>query len=185
MTYGAEWIGYKSTIADAQQKVINKAMKIAMGVASNFSLQEAFALAIELNIPLMEVTQNGLRTRLHEQVKNQEIKTYLYEMEGNDSHPGRKWTWFTGCNYWRSRYGELKDALPAWLQKANTYETHSRSNSNSNQSLDKVRLLRTGIKGLELGAIDELLMETSPEDAELGRELQIIANTLAKILGRQ
>jgi hypothetical protein len=80
MNYGGEWLGYKGGNAEEPQRVLNRAMKIAMGDPCKSKMHESFTLSMELGIPQIEVTQNGLRTRRYEKIKGGKISTHLYNL---------------------------------------------------------------------------------------------------------
>ncbi|KAB5588120.1 reverse transcriptase [Ceratobasidium theobromae] len=179
MTYGAEWLGYKANNAEHQQRILNKAMKIAMGVSSNSSLHEAFTLSYELGIPQMEVIQNGLRTRLHEKLKDGEIKTFL-KSQFDDMPTMRKWTWVSTNTRWRSKFGEKPEEIPLWHYRTHTYESHVRSNNYRWPLIDKIMVIDR--EGSSIGMneqdkewmINEFLQPKSREETILQNELQVI-----------
>ena len=108
MTYGAEWTGFRQKHAEPLQRVVNMAVRWAIGVSAKSVTYDFLTLTYELRVPTMESEMAGRRTRLHAKTTKGEpedrLKTQLQELVDHEDIPevkskqayswprsGRKW----------------------------------------------------------------------------------------------
>jgi exonuclease III len=148
MMYGAEWLGYKQANAPPIQRVITKALKLAMGNSSRSRVHETLTLSYELGLPLVEEEQAALRARLSAKLQHTgKFRTWikaLYEQPLS----ARKKTWMTTNTRWEKETlrGQTKyDGIPCrpWVAKGHEYEAHTRSNVYTNLALNDLRNARS------------------------------------------
>ncbi|TFY81456.1 hypothetical protein EWM64_g2557 [Hericium alpestre] len=168
MTYGSEWVGYKKLNAAPIQRVVNKALKLAMGNSTKSNAHETLTLSYELGLPLIEEEQNALRARLSAKLQfTPKFSTWIKTLHANPYRALRK-TWVTTNERWEKQTlkGKAKHSgqtLRLWVNKGHTYETHTRCNDYRNAALDNVRDARTGV--------DLLGFETTDPPANVIRHL--------------
>lgn len=159
MTYGAEWVGYKKLNSIPIQRVVNKAMKLAMGNSSKSTAHEAFTLSYELGLPTIEEEQNALRARLHAKlIYTTKIQTWLKILHKNPFKSLKK-TWVTTNTRWEKQTlkGLIKyEGLPTrpWVQRGHTYEVHTRCNTYRSETLDDLRNARSEVDARGFGHDD-------------------------------
>lgn len=100
MAYGAEWTGFRQTHAEPLQRVVNMAIRWAVGVSAKSNTYDFMTLTYELRIPTMETEMAGRRTRLHAKLKTSEedkkLKTQIQVLMDNKDIPGvnkRLYSW--------------------------------------------------------------------------------------------
>jgi exonuclease III len=154
MMYGAEWLGWKKLNADPLQRVLNKAIKIAMGNSSRSTAFEGLTLCYELGIPTIQEEQNALRTRLFAKLtKTDKVKTWIGILARNPLHR-RQRTWVsTNIKEEADRLrlwgpSETVSPLRKWATLGKIYEAHTRSNDFRSNSIDSYRRLYTEVDDL-------------------------------------
>jgi exonuclease III len=143
MLYGSEWTGYSQRAAAPLQRVMNKAMRYAMGNSSKSNAHESFTLAYELGIPTVEMKQASLRARLSAKMtKTSKLKTWLGVL-GANPHRARKKSWVTTNKWWETmtikKYKKSGEPLRTWAAKGHIYEAHTRCNTYRCESVDRLR----------------------------------------------
>lgn len=169
MIYGAEWIGYKQLNAAPIQRVIDKALKLAMGNSSRSNGHEAFTLSYELGIPSVEEELASLRARLGAKLKfTTKMKTWLQILYSNPFKKGGNRTWVTEGDHWEKKIMknlEKYDGNPLrpWVEKGHEYEVDIRSNSYASETLQLLRTARSSVDamGFESEGLPEGLQESA------------------------
>ena len=77
MVYGAEWTGFRQIHAAPLQRVVNYAIRLAIGVSAKSNTYDYITLTYELRIPTMEVDMACRRTRLHTKLSTPDTKLQL------------------------------------------------------------------------------------------------------------
>ncbi|GBE87773.1 LINE-1 retrotransposable element ORF2 protein [Sparassis crispa] len=157
MLYGSEWVGYKLAHAVPIQRIVNKALKLAMGSSSKSRQYDCYSLGYELGLPSIAEEQNALRARLSAKLQYSDgIKTWLKELS---QHPYRaaKKTWITTNQKYEKELlrGLTKhdgEPLRPWVARGRAYELHTRCNDYRNEALDQLRNTRNEVdnRGFEV-----------------------------------
>ncbi|KIK77612.1 hypothetical protein PAXRUDRAFT_17386 [Paxillus rubicundulus Ve08.2h10] len=150
MIYGAEWVGYKQLHARPIQRVISKAMKLAMGNSSKSNAFDYMTLSYELGIQTVEEEQASLRARLSAKLQfTQGIKTWLKTLY-DQPLVSRQRTWVSTTKIWEKttlRGLNKYDGNPLrpWAAKGHEYEIHTRCNRYRLDAVDHMRDARNTV----------------------------------------
>jgi exonuclease III len=150
MIYGAEWVGYKQLHAQPIQRVITKAMKLAMGNSSKSKAFDYMTLSYELGMPTVEEEQAALRARLSAKLQFTDgIKTWLKTLY-DQPLKSMKRTWVTTTKAWEKstlRGLNKYDGMPLrpWAAKGHEYEIHTRCNQYRSVTVDNMRDARNEV----------------------------------------
>lgn len=163
MVYGSEWVGYKQLHARPIQRVISKALKLAMGNSSKSLAYDYMTLSYELGIPTVEEEQAALRARLSAKLQfTKGIKTWLKTLH-EQPLVSRSRTWVSTTKAWEkttlkgmNKYGEGLPLRP-WAAKGHEYEIHTRCNGYRSVTIDNIRDARSVVNrvGREVGDLPE------------------------------
>ena len=150
MIYGAEWVGYKQLHAQPIQRVISKAMKLAMGNSSKSNAYDYMTLSYELGMPMVEEEQAALRARLSAKLQyTNGIKTWLKTLY-DQPLTSRSRTWVSTTKAWEKttlRGLRKYEGVPLrpWATKGHEYEIHTRCNQYRSQVIDDMRDARNQV----------------------------------------
>lgn len=151
MVYGSEWVGYKQPHARPIQRVMSKALKLAMGNSSKSLAYDYMTLSYELGMPTVEEEQAALRARLSAKLQfTSGIKTWLSTLY-EQPLVSRSRTWVSTTKSWEKttlrgmdKYGEGLPLRP-WAARGHEYEIHTRCNGYRSVTIDDLRDARSKI----------------------------------------
>jgi hypothetical protein len=150
MTFGSEWVGYKVLHAAPLQRVVNKAMRLALGNSSKSKIHDSHVASFELGLPSIRNEQAGLRARLSAKLQfTDKIKTWLKDLQV-EPFKSRSLTWVTTNRRWEAATLsklEKYEGLPnrPWVQRGRTYEVHTRCNAYRNEAIDLLQVAQTSV----------------------------------------
>ena len=98
--YGAELWGMEKSRASAAQSIVNKALKLVLGIGGRGASISNEALLDEMSIPIMYEQASARRARLY--AKGRGSKTWLCRLI-SQTHRSRKKSWVKTSQMWLRR----------------------------------------------------------------------------------
>ncbi|KAG2007578.1 hypothetical protein CC2G_015272 [Coprinopsis cinerea AmutBmut pab1-1] len=129
MLYGSEWTAYRQDHAEPLQRVVDKAVRWALGMSANSKASDSVTLCHALRIPLVETEMAAMRTRLQAKLEHghHKMRTWLQILwdDSPRSYPGgRAYTWCRSGRVWVTETLKVRDEGIAKRKAPHTQGVH-------------------------------------------------------------